>query len=108
MTLVTALSVGSITDTDPGPLPAPGCTTYTRDKPETLATVVVLVAALLPGTSSTLLVVTLAAFDSVPGAVGVTMIVTVALAPLASAPMLQVTVLVPEQVPIEAVADPNV
>jgi hypothetical protein len=71
-------------------------------------TVVDEVALLLPGTGSLVVLDTLAVLLNVPAAVGVTTIVTVALAPLATLPRLQVTVLVPLQPPWLGVADTNV
>ena len=57
---------------------------------------------------SDVLLFTLALFCIVPVVVGMTTMVTVALAPLISVPRLQVTVLVPEQLPRLAVADTKV
>ena len=71
-----------------------------------MLTVVVTVAALLPVLGSTSLPLTLAVLVSVPAACGVTLMVIVAVAPLASVPRLQVTLLV--QLPWVVVTDPNV
>ena len=73
------------------------------------ATIVVAEAVLFDRFGSVWSPSTVAWLTIVPGAVGVTWIVTVALAPLASEPRLQVTV--PnacEQLPCDAVAEPNV
>src|SRR5262245_6945327 len=51
---------------------------------------------------------TVAVFASCPCDVGVTLIITIALAPTARLPRLQLTVLVPAQVPWVVVAEPNV
>jgi hypothetical protein len=75
------------------------------DKP---LTVVVVVALLLPDTGSATLLVTLAVLLNVPPAVGVTTIVTVALAALARVPRLHVTVAVPLQLPCDGVVDTQV
>jgi hypothetical protein len=64
-----------------------------------LFTVVLAVALLLPGTESEVVVATLAVLFKVPLAVGLTTKVTVAFAPLLIVPRLQLTVVVPLQVP---------
>jgi hypothetical protein len=65
-----------------------------------LFTVVLAVALLLPGTGSVAVVVTLAVLlKAALVAVGLTIKVTVAFAPLLIVPRLQVTVVVPLQVP---------
>ena len=67
---------------------------------------VLTVAVLFVGTGSVSFAATLAVFVSVPAAVGLTTIVTVALAVFASVPRLQLTVAV--QVPWLGVAETNV
>src|SRR5437867_1060770 len=62
-------------------------------------TVVLAVAALLAVLGSNVLLVTLAVLTIVPNPDGVTVIVTVVLAPLAKLPRLQLAVLVPLQLP---------
>src|SRR5437879_1271437 len=74
-----------------------------------LVTVVDVLAILLPGLGSGSLAVTLAVLLSVPASVGVTTIVTVAVAAFARFRRVQVTVpLVCAQFPWVAVAEPNV
>lgn len=69
-------------------------------------TVVLTVAVLFPGTGSVSLAATLAVFVSVPAAVGLTTIVTVALAVFARVPRLQLTVAV--QIPWLGVTETKV
>ncbi len=71
-------------------------------------TVVDAVAELLAPSGSVPLADTVAVFDTDPAIVGVTTIDTVAFAPTASEPRLQVTVDVPVQDPLDAFADTNV
>jgi hypothetical protein len=71
-------------------------------------TVVEVVAELFAVTGSGVVEVTLAVFVSVPAAVGVTTMVMVAVAAFANVPRLQVTVVVPEHEPVDAVAETKV
>ena len=71
-------------------------------------TVVDAVLLLLPVLGSVTPLVTLAVLLMVPVTVGVTIIVTFAETPLPNVPRLQVTVLVPLQLPWLGVADTNV
>jgi hypothetical protein len=71
-------------------------------------TVVTAVTALLAVSRSVSFLVTLAVLLMVPATVGVTTIVTVALAPLARVPRVQVMVLVPLQLPWLADEETNV
>ena len=83
------------------PVPVPAvCTVNCTVVPDPV-TVVEVVAVLLEGIGSGVVDVTLTVFVSVPAAVGVTMMVMVAVAPFAKVPRLQVTVVVPEQVPTD-------
>jgi hypothetical protein len=71
-------------------------------------TVVVCVAVLLSGYGSGSVALTVAALETVPGAMGVMTIVTVVVASKANVPRLHVTVVVPEQVPCLGVAETNI
>ena len=74
------------------------------------ATTNVVSVAVLGVVGSNSVAVAVAVFEIVPIAafVGVTVIRTVAFAPLLSVPRLQVTVAVPEQLPCDGVEDTNV
>jgi len=71
-------------------------------------TVVIRVSELFEGFGSDSLAETLAVLESVVATVGVTTIVTVAVAPLSSEPRAHVTVLVPAQLPCDEEEDTNV
>jgi hypothetical protein len=71
-------------------------------------TVTAAVAELLVGLGSGTVEVTLTVFDNEPVWDGVTTIVIVALAAFDIVPKLHVTVVVPEQLPCDAIADTNV
>lgn len=81
-------------------------TTSVRGPPAT--TVVVVVTELFAVLGSVLAVVTVAEGVSTPTAVGVTTMLTEALAPLATVPSTHVTVVVPLQEPSEALAETSV
>jgi hypothetical protein len=83
-----------------------GATVSLKARSADAVTGVLRVAVLFPGTGSVSLAATLAVFVTVPAAVGVTTIVTVALAALARVPRLQLTAAV--QVPWLGVAETNV
>jgi hypothetical protein len=83
------------------PVPVPAVCTVNCTVVPVPVTVVEVVAVLLEGIGSGVLEVTLTVFVSVPAAAGVTTIVMVAVAPFAKVPRVQVTVVVPEQVPTE-------
>jgi len=81
--------------------------TMERSVVVSVLTIVDVVAVLLPGTGSVVVLETDAVLAIVPGWDGVTVIVTVAVAPAATAPRLQVTVATPEQVPTLVDDDPK-
>jgi len=83
-----------------------GATVSVKARSADAVTVVLTVAVLFPGTGSVSLAAMLAVFVTVPAAVGMTTIVTVALAAFAKVPRLQLTAAV--QVPWLGVAETNV
>jgi hypothetical protein len=72
---------------------------------EEFATAVCTVDELLLMSGSSSIAVTLAVFDNVPGACGVTVMLIIALPPFPTDPRLQVTVAVPLQVPCDGIAE---
>ncbi len=91
---------------DPAPLSLVLVTTNVDGPAAT--TVVVVVEELFAVSGSVPLAETVAVFDSTPACVGVTTMLTETVAPLATDPSTQVTVVVPLHDPIDALAETNV
>ena len=83
-----------------------GLSTFVIDRSAAITRVLTL-EELFASFRSLLVVVTLAVFETVPGAVGVARIVIAAVAPFASVPTLQVMFWVPVQVPVVVVTVAN-
>lgn len=85
-----------------------GATDSVKARSADAVTEVVTLAELLAGLGSGSVAVTEAVLVMLPAAVGLTTIVTVAVAAFGSVPMLQETVVVPEHVPCVEAAETNV